>query len=129
MTPALQVVEADEDLWWKTFDVNLKGIFLMCKFFTPLLCETENGLRTMVNINSAAAHNLRPEASAYGTSKLAVLKFTEFLLVEHAKNGLLAFSMHPGGVMTKLAEAMPEETHVGRVCPNAPENIFNADHG
>lgn len=111
MAPALPVVEADEDLWWKTFEVNLKGTFLMCKFFTPLLTETGDGLKTMVNINSVAAHNIRPQASSYGTSKWAVLKFTEFLLVEQAKQGLLAFSVHPGGIMTRLAESMPEETH------------------
>jgi NAD(P)-dependent dehydrogenase (short-subunit alcohol dehydrogenase family) len=113
MTPALPVVEAEEDLWWKTFEVNLKGIFLMCKFFTPHLLATVDGLKTVVNINSAAAHNIRPEASAYGTSKWAVLKFTDFLLVEQARHGLIAFSVHPGGIMTQLAEAMPKETHAG----------------
>lgn len=67
-----------------------------------------------MNVNSVAAHNLHPEASAYGTSKWAVLKFMEFLLVEQAKDGLLAFAVHPGGVMTQLAGAMPRETHAGR---------------
>jgi NAD(P)-dependent dehydrogenase (short-subunit alcohol dehydrogenase family) len=113
MTPALPVVDAVEDSWWKTFEVNLKGIFLMCKFFTPLLLKTADGLKTVVNVNSVAAHNIRPEASAYGTSKWAVLKFTEFLLVEQARQGLLAYSVHPGGIMTQLAEAMPMETHAG----------------
>ena len=113
MTPALPVVEADEELWWKTFEIKLKGTFLMYKHFTPLLLDTDGGLKTVVNINSAAAHNLRLHASAYGTSKWAVLKFTEFLLVEQAKEGILAFSAHPGGIMTQLAETMPKETHAG----------------
>ncbi|KIX05598.1 uncharacterized protein Z518_06470 [Rhinocladiella mackenziei CBS 650.93] len=113
MTPALPVVEAEENLWWTTFEVNLKGIFLMCKYFTEFLTKTADGLKTIVNINSAAALNLRPNASAYGTSKLAQLKFTEFLLVEQARQGLIAFSVHPGGIMTQLAEAMPKETHAG----------------
>lgn len=111
MTTALPVTEADEELWWKTLEVNLKGVFLMSKHFTPLLVGKENGLETMVNINSVAAHNLRPNASAYGISKWSVLKFTEFLLVEQAKQGLLAFSVHPGAIMTELARAMPKETH------------------
>lgn len=115
MTPALPVADADEELWWKTLEVNLKGTFLMCKHFTPLLLGAEDGLQTVVNINSAAAHNLRPLASAYGTSKWAVLKFTEFLLVEQMEQGLLAYSMHPGGIMTQLAEAMPKETHAGKL--------------
>ncbi|EXJ66467.1 uncharacterized protein A1O5_10619 [Cladophialophora psammophila CBS 110553] len=111
MTQALPIVGAGNDSWWKTFEVNLRGIFLMCKYFTPLLHGTTDGLKTLVNVNSVASLNLRPEASAYGTSKFAVLKFTEFLLVEQRKQGLLAFSVHPGGVMTQLAEAMPKETH------------------
>ncbi|CAG9992926.1 unnamed protein product [Clonostachys byssicola] len=111
MTPALPVTEADEGLWWKTFEVNLKGVFLMSKHFIPLLMAKENGLKTLVNINSVAAHNIRPNASAYGVSKLAVLKFTEFLLVEHAEHGLISFSVHPGAIMTDLAQAMPAETY------------------
>ncbi|KIX92729.1 uncharacterized protein Z520_11581 [Fonsecaea multimorphosa CBS 102226] len=111
MTPALPIVEAKIDSWWKTLEVNLRGTFLMCKFFTPLLNGTADGLQTLVNVNSVAAHNLRPEASAYGTSKFAILKLTEFLLVEQRMQGLLAFSVHPGGVMTQLAGAMPKETH------------------
>lgn len=86
----------------------------MSKFFAPLLTVTVDGLKTMANINSVTAHNLRPEPSAYGTLKSAVLKFTEFLLFEQAKEGLLAFSVHPGGVLTQLAEAMPKDTHAGR---------------
>lgn len=115
MTPALPVTGASEIEWWKTFEVNLKGIFLMSKYFIPLLTTSSGGLKTVVNINSYAAHNLRLNASAYGTSKLAVLKFTEFLLVEQSQHGLLAFSVHPGGIMTQLAEAMPNETHAGKL--------------
>lgn len=111
MTPAFPVVEADEESWWNTFEINVKGIFLMAKYFTPLLLKTNDGLKTLVNINSVAAHNIRPNASAYGTSKWAALKFTEFLLVEQASQGLLAFSVHPGGIMTELAKSMPTETH------------------
>lgn len=113
MTPALPVVEADELEWWKTFEVNLKGVFLMSKYFTPILNASPSGLQTMVNINSVAAHNLRINASAYGTSKMAVLKFVEFLLAEQASQGLLAYSVHPGGIMTDLAKSMPENTHSG----------------
>lgn len=115
MTPALPVTDSDEDLWWRTFEINLKGVYLVSKCFLPLMMSTTGGLKTLVNINSVASHNLRINASAYGTSKWAVLKFTEFLLVELAREGLLAYSVHPGGIMTQLAEAMPQETHAGEL--------------
>ncbi|KAI1453568.1 oxidoreductase-like protein, partial [Annulohypoxylon moriforme] len=111
MTPALPVPDSNTDSWWRTMEVNLKGVYLMSKHFVPLLLSTSGGLKTMININSVAAHNLRPMASAYGTSKLAVLKLTEFLMVEAGSKGLLAYSVHPGAVLTELAEkGMPPET-------------------
>lgn len=65
----------------------------------------------MVNLNLIAAHKLRPEASAYETSRFAVLRLTEFLMVENSGRGSLAYCVHPGVIVTKLAEAMPENMH------------------
>lgn len=115
MTPACPVPSSDADAWWRTFEVNLKGTYLMAKHFLPLLLSSGPGrLKTMININSVAAHNLRPMASAYGTSKAAALKLTEFLMVEAGGAGLLAYSVHPGAVRTELAEhGMPPETLAG----------------
>lgn len=120
MTPALPVTESDKHSWWRTFEVNLKGVYLVAQAFLPILMQTQDGLKTMVNINSVASHNLRVNASAYGTSKWAVLKLTEFMLVELAGEGLLAYSIHPGGIMTRLAEAMPQETHAGEKLCSEP---------
>ncbi|KAK4934402.1 hypothetical protein LTR10_024326 [Elasticomyces elasticus] len=91
MTPALSVVESDGCFWWRTSDVNLKGVHLVTRSFVPLMMKTGARLKIMVNIISVASHNLRVNESAYGTSKWAVLKLTEFLLVELAHDGLLAY--------------------------------------
>ncbi|KAK8071489.1 hypothetical protein PG997_011692 [Apiospora hydei] len=115
MTAALSMPESDPDTWWRTFEVNLKGLYLMSKYFAPLLVASSGGGQ-MININSVAAHNLRPHASAYGTSKLAALKLTEFLMVEagQQEQGLLAYSVHPGAVLTDLArDGMPAKTLAG----------------
>ncbi|KAI1081546.1 oxidoreductase-like protein [Whalleya microplaca] len=111
MTPARAVTDSDTTSWWKTMEVNLRGVYLVSKYFLPLLLSSPDGPSTMVNTSSVAAHNLRPMASAYGTSKLAVLKLTEFLMVEAGNKGLVAYSVHPGAVLTQLAEkGMPPET-------------------
>lgn len=111
MKPALPVIDSDEGLWWRTFQVNLKGVYIVSKHFLPLLLDTPSGQKPLVNINSVASHDLRPMASAYGTSKAAVLRLTEFLLVEAAEKGLLAYSVHPDGILTELAEqGMLKET-------------------
>ncbi|KAI2638668.1 oxidoreductase-like protein [Hypomontagnella submonticulosa] len=111
MTAAFPVPESDTTTWWRTFEVNLKGVYLMSKHFIPLLLSTPEGPRTMISISSIAAHAFRMCASAYGTSKLAALRLTEFLMAETAEKGLLAYCVHPGAVLTTLAkEGMPPET-------------------
>ena len=44
-------------------------------------------------------------------TKLALLRFSEYLVAEYGEKGLLSFSVHPGGVMTELAKNMPSFTH------------------
>jgi len=66
-----------------------------------------------VNLSSVGAHHLRPGMSGYQISKLAVMRFAEFLCAEYAGQGVLAYSVHPGGVPTELALNMPKEVHGG----------------
>ncbi len=81
------------------------------RFFLLLLLKTEGGLKTIVNLRTASAHTLIAGGSSYRTSKLAILRWTEFLNVDYGAQGLLAYCVHPGGVMTELASAMPKVTH------------------
>lgn len=108
------IAESDDETYWRTFEINIRGTYRMTKALLPLLLSTSEGLKTIVNLSSVAAHNLRPDSSAYGMTKFAVLRFTDFLCQENHEDGLVAFCVHPGAIMTKLAEAMPKETHAGR---------------
>ncbi|KAF2156824.1 putative oxidoreductase [Myriangium duriaei CBS 260.36] len=105
------VVESDPDEWWKTWTVNLRGVYLLSRAMIPLLLDTDGGLKTLLNTSSVGALNKRPGASAYQSTKFAVLRFTEFLDAEYSEKGLLAIAMHPGGVMTELSKNMPKHTH------------------
>lgn len=62
---------------------------------------------------------MAPSASAYQTTKFAICRFTEFLHVENAEKGLVAYALHPGGVKTELAMVMPEWMH--KVLIDTPE--------
>ncbi|KAF2768532.1 hypothetical protein EJ03DRAFT_363835 [Teratosphaeria nubilosa] len=48
-----------------------------------------------------------PGGSGYQSAKLAVLRFTQFISVESP--GIVAYGIHPGGVVTDLAKAMGEK--------------------
>ncbi|TVY87042.1 Short chain dehydrogenase [Lachnellula willkommii] len=113
MAPGASIAASDDDAYWRTFEVNLRGTYRVTKAFLPLVLQDTAGLKTVVNISSVAAHNLRCEYSSYGISKNAILRFTEFLMAENAEAGLLAYCVHPGAVLTRLAESMPRDTLAG----------------
>lgn len=114
----IPIAESDPDDYWKTWEINYRGLYWMTRAFLPLLLRSGD-LRTIVNLSSMGALSLRPGGSAYQTSKFAILKFTEFVMTEYAEQGVLCYAVHPGGVMTELASNMPTETHSGmlfRIC-------------
>ena len=113
----IPIVDSDPDDYWKTWEVNYRGLYWMTKAFLPLLLRSEGGMKTIINVSSMGALALRPGGSAYQTSKFAMLRFTEFVMVEYASQGVLCYAVHPGGVMTKLARNMPKVTHKSKFLP------------
>lgn len=113
------IAEADPDEWWDTMTANLKGPYLVMRALVPLMLETE-GLKTFVTVSSVGAHCIVPSSSAYQTSKLAVLRLTEFLNAEYGDKGILAFTIHPGNIATDMIAAiagrenLPKELALGK---------------
>jgi NAD(P)-dependent dehydrogenase (short-subunit alcohol dehydrogenase family) len=68
--------DSNPDAWWRVLEVNLRGPYLVSCAFLPLLLKT--GDAYVVNISSVGAHLVGPTLSAYQTSKLSVLRFSEF---------------------------------------------------
>lgn len=90
------VAASDPDAWWSNFQANLLGPYLTCRSFLPLM-----GPGAIVfSISSVGAHCITPELSAYQTSKLAVLRLTEFLAVENPD--VTSIVLHPGNMLTDI---------------------------
>ncbi|RAO67400.1 uncharacterized protein BHQ10_003412 [Talaromyces amestolkiae] len=107
------LADSDDDAYWETFHVNVKGTYLMMKTFLPLLVETARKEGTsvdVVNLTTIGANITVPGSSAYGVSKLAISRLTEFVTMEYGQQGVNCFAVHPGGVPTTLAKgiALPE---------------------
>lgn len=105
-----KIAESDPHEWRKTWNVNVNGPYLVTRAFLPQMLS-KGGDKIIVNVSSLAAHLLSPGGSAYQTSKLALLRFTEFLDVDHGSDGILTFAIHPGGVMTDMGKRLPKERH------------------
>lgn len=108
----IPVVESDPEDWWKSWEVNVKGVYYTTRAFLPLLLSTPAGLKTILNVSSIGAHPPHiPGGSAYQTAKLAVLRFGEFVMTEYGDQGVVCFGIHPGGVNTEVAQSLPKDMH------------------
>ncbi|PNP75999.1 hypothetical protein FNYG_10557 [Fusarium nygamai] len=103
------IAESDPSEWWWTWEVTMKGTYLSARYFIPLLLKSST--KTIINISSVGAQLIAPGASAYQTSKFALCRFTEFIDKEYYEQGLIAISIHPGGIKTELALNMPPAMH------------------
>jgi NAD(P)-dependent dehydrogenase (short-subunit alcohol dehydrogenase family) len=73
------------------------GVYLTKRAFMPLMLK--GGAKTIIDVSSIGAHLHTNGASAYQATKLAVCRLAEFVNVEYGDQGLLAYSIHPGGGM------------------------------
>ncbi len=91
----------DEGVWEKTMAINLKGVFLGCKYGIPALRRAGGG--TIINTASfVAVLGAATPQLAYTASKGGVLAMTRELAVIHAREGIRVNALCPGPLRTEL---------------------------
>jgi NAD(P)-dependent dehydrogenase (short-subunit alcohol dehydrogenase family) len=88
------------EVWDRIFDVNLKGIMLVCKYALPVMRAQGGGAIT--NISSVAAV-CAVGIVAYKTSKAALNAYTHSLATGGARHGIRANVIMPGLMNTPMA--------------------------
>lgn len=106
----VKMTEVDPDAWWRAFEVNIFGSFLMARAFIPIILKDSRSLKTIVNLTSIFGQTFNPGGSAYQITKFASMRFSEFCNAEYGDQGLLSYHVHPGGVGTDLARTLPPNT-------------------
>ena len=71
----LPLEDLEEELWDKILSVNLKSIFLGCKYAIPIMEKSGGGV--IINTASIGGVRPRPERSAYSTSKGGAIILTK----------------------------------------------------
>ena len=91
----------EEDIWDRTMDVNLKGVWFGCRHGIPALRRAGGG--SVVNTASfVALVGAATPQLAYTASKGAVLAMTRELAVVHAREGIRVNALCPGPLRTEL---------------------------
>jgi NAD(P)-dependent dehydrogenase (short-subunit alcohol dehydrogenase family) len=93
-------VKLKEEVWDRIFAVNLKSMFLTCKYVLPYMEKQESG--SIINISSAAAV-AATSMLAYKTSKAGVNALTHSIAMKYAKKGIRVNCIMPGLMNTPMA--------------------------
>ncbi len=98
------ILSADESLWDKTLDVNVKGYFRMAKACAPHMAQRGGG--KIINLASVAGLAPQPGMGVYCVTKAAVIMLTEVLAAELAPQNIQVNAIAPGFVKTKFSAAI-----------------------
>ncbi len=95
------VVDTDVPTWDRVMAVNVRGVYLGCKYAIPRMIEHGSG--SIINVSSfVALLGCSSPQDAYTASKGAVLALTRSLAVQFGPHGVRANAILPGPVETPL---------------------------
>jgi NAD(P)-dependent dehydrogenase (short-subunit alcohol dehydrogenase family) len=95
------VIDTDVATWDQVMAVNVRGVFLGCKYAIPQMLEQGSG--SIINIASfVAILGCSVPQDAYTASKGAVLALTRSLAVQFAGRGVRSNAISPGPIETPL---------------------------
>ncbi len=92
--------ELDEKVWDQIINVNLKGMFLFCKFVAPVMIKQRNGRIIMIS----SIFGMRSPAfrGAYGASKHGLTGLMQTLSKELGPHNILVNLICPGPADTSM---------------------------
>ena len=115
------VWEYPVDEWLRVHNINLHGTFYCCREVVPHL--QKNGYGRIVNIASIAGKEGNPTASAYSSSKAAVIGLTKSLGKELAKQNITVNCVTPAAVKTPIF-AQVSQQHIDYMLQKIPIGRF-----
>jgi NAD(P)-dependent dehydrogenase (short-subunit alcohol dehydrogenase family) len=104
-TDDVSVLETSVETWQRVQDINLKSVFLCCKYGIPHLLDAGGG--SVINTASfVATMGAAVSQISYTASKGGVLSLSRELGVEFGKRGVRVNALCPGPVNTPLLQEL-----------------------
>jgi NAD(P)-dependent dehydrogenase (short-subunit alcohol dehydrogenase family) len=97
------ILTTSEEKWDEIIDINLKGVFLCCKYAIPHMQKNGGGI--IVNIGSINSMMAMENEAVYDTSKGGVLMLTKAMALDFARSNIRVNCILPGAVETTMLDA------------------------
>jgi NAD(P)-dependent dehydrogenase (short-subunit alcohol dehydrogenase family) len=128
--PRGTIVEMTSEDFDEVFAIDVRGMFLTCKFAIEQMRTAGGG--SIVCLSSISGVAGQSHQSTYGPAKFAASGLTMHLAVEWAAHGIRVNAVAPGTILTEAVEQMPSDridplraAHpIGRL--GKPEEVANA---
>ena len=95
----------DED-WYSVLNVNLNGVYNLCKYVVPLMREQESG--SIVNLSSTSLMGNAGQAN-YAATKAALQGFTRTMAKELGRKNVRMNCIAPGYIDTDMMRSVGDE--------------------
>ncbi len=95
-----RITDIEEDIWEKVMAVNLRSVFLFCKYGIPMLIERGGG--SIINTASSAGMIGIPNCDAYTATKGAIVQLTKSLAAEYGRYNVRTNCISPAAIMTPM---------------------------
>ena len=99
-----------DDDWYSVININLNGLYNLCKFVVPIMREQESG--AIVNMSSTSLLG-NPGQANYSATKAAIQGFTRTMAKELGRKNIRMNCIAPAYIDTEMMRAVGEEKIAG----------------
>lgn len=97
--------ELSEEIWDKTYGINIRGVWLCAKYVIPHMLERGGG--SIINVASPTGLlGCAPGYTAYSSSKGAVYGLTRVMAADYARDRIRVNALVPGPIETPLTKEL-----------------------
>ena len=94
-----RITDIDEEIWEKVIAINLRSVFLFCKYALPLLMKQGGAI---INTASSAGVIGIPDCDAYTATKGAIVQLTKSMAAEYGRYNVRVNCIAPAAIMTPM---------------------------
>lgn len=118
---SIEMIEPDE--WDQIQNVNIKGLFLICRLLVPIMRKAKNG--KIIAVSSIAGRNRSRVAGVhYSSSKAGMIGFIRQLALELKGTEINANVVCPSQTMTPMLEKAMDEAELAQLRESIPKGYI-----